>query len=242
MDPNIEKSSSQQYHGANVNLYKRNGELFEHELDTIKTEYPKLHYRNTHKGLVLEGEIAFDITCKEAGERIKDSYLVQIAFPDDYPKNHPIVKEVGGRIPKNYHRSGDELCLGVPSEVYLKFAENPTLIHFIRELLEHYLYLHSYWEKHKGKSVFERPHGGQGVLEYYSGIFGIKDNDSIISLLEIPASKGYKQSTICPCGSGKKLKKCHGKTILNIQNKVPTTILDYELHQIKKQVYGFGKL
>jgi hypothetical protein len=71
---------------------------------------------------------------------------------------------------------------------------------------------------------------------------GTKDNEAIISLLEIPASKAYKQSMICPCGNRKKLKECHGKIILNIQNKVPTTILEYELRQIKKYVYGFGKL
>jgi hypothetical protein len=176
-------------------------------------------------------------------ERIKDSYLVQIAFPDNYPQNHPTVKEIGGRIPNNYHRNGDEFCLGVPSEVYLKFVENPTLLHFIRGLLEPYLYKYSYWEKHNGKTPFdERPHGGEGVCEYYSEVFGTKDNDAIISLLEIPMSKAYKQSMICPCGSGNKLKKCCGKIILNIQNRVPTTILEYELLQIKKHVYGLGKL
>lgn len=243
MDPNIEKLSVQQNLGANANSYRRNPELFERELDTIKTDYPNLHYRNTPNGLVLEGEIAFDITCKEVGERIKDSYLVQIAFPDDYPRSPPTVKESVGRITSNFHKSGDTNCLGVPSEIYLKFAENPTILHFIRGLLEPYLYTHSYWNKHNGKTPFgERPHGGEGVLEYYSGIFGTKDNDAIISLLEIPASKAYKQSMICPCGNGKKLKKCHGKIILNIQNKVPTTILDYELRQIKKHVYGFWKL
>lgn len=243
MDPNIEKSLFQQNLGANVSSYRRNAELFERELDAIKSDYPNLHYRNTPKGLVLEGEIAFDITCKEVDERIKDSYLVQIAFPDNYPQNHPTVKEIGGRIPNNYHRNGDELCLGVPSEVYLEFAENSTLLHFIRGLLEHYLYKYSYWKKHNGKTPFdERPHGGEGVCEYYSEVFGTKDNDAIISLLEIPMSKAYKQSMICPCGSRKKLKKCHGKIILNIQNKVPTTILDYELNQIKKHLYGLGKL
>jgi len=245
MDPNIEKSSFQQNRGATTNAYKRNSELFERELDIIKTDYPNLHYRNTPNVLVLEGEIAFDITCQKAGERIRitDSYLVQISFPDDYPQSHPTVKEIGGRIPKNYHKTGDELCLGIPSEIYLKFAENPTLLHFIRELLEPYLYKYSHWEKHNGKTPFdERPHGGEGVLEYYSEIFGVKDNDAIIDLLEIPASKAYKQSMICPCGNGKKLKKCHGKIILNIQNKVPTMILEYELNQIRKYVYGFAKL
>jgi hypothetical protein len=213
-------------------------------LDTIKTDYPNLHYRNTPNGLVLEGEIAFDITCKKVGEiiRIKDSYLIQISFPDDYPQSHPTVKEIGGKISKNYHKTGDDLCLGIPSEIYLKFAENPKLLYFIRGILEHYLYLHSYWEKHNGKPFCERPHGGEGVLEYYSDIFGVEDNDTIIDLLEIPKSKAYKQSMICPCGSGMKLKKCHGKIILNIQNKVPSKILDYELRQMTKYVYGFGKL
>ena len=243
MDPSIEKSSFQQNLGANVSSYRKNAKLFERELDNIKSDYPNLHYRNTPKGLVLEGEVAFDITFKEVKERIRDSYLVQISFPDNYPQDHPTVKEIGGRIPSNYHRNGDELCLGVPSEVFLKFVKNPTLLHFIRELLEHYLCKYSYWEKHNGKTPFnERSHGGEGVCEYYSEIFGTKDNEAIISLLEIPMSKAYKQSMICPCGSRKKLKKCHGKIILSIQNTIPTKILDYELRQLKKYVYGLWKL
>lgn len=243
MDQNIEKSSLQQNLGANVSSYKRNAEFFERELGAIKSDYPNLHYRNTTNGLVLEGKIAFDITCREVNERIRDSFFVQIVFPDNYPQDYPTVKEIGGRIPNNYHKSGKELCLGVPSEVYLKFVENPTLLHFIREFLEPYLYKYSYWDSHNGNTPFEeRSHGGEGVCEYYNEVFCLKDNEALINLLEIPMNKAYKQSLICPCGSGKKLKKCHGKIILGIQNKVPTKIINYELRQIKKYVYGFSKL
>jgi hypothetical protein len=113
----------------------------------------------------------------------------------------------------------------------------------LQGLLEPYLYIHSYWKKHNGKTPFgQRRHGGEGVLEYYSEIFETKDEEAIFCLLEIAAKKAYKQSMICPCGKGEKLKTCHGKIILNIQNKMPTKILDYELNQIRKRVYGSREL
>lgn len=85
--------------GTTLSLYEDRFELFDKELATIKDDYPKLHYRNTKDGLVLEGEISFDLTCKDknVNERISDSYIVQIAFPNNYPDSPPIASFCCGR-------------------------------------------------------------------------------------------------------------------------------------------------
>ena len=227
--------------GTTLSLYEDRFELFDKELATIKDDYPKLHYRNTEDGLVLEGEISFDLTCKDknVNERISDSYIVQIAFPNNYPDSPPIAKEIGGRIANNFHKNGKELCLDVPSKVYLIFKEDPTLRHFIKELLEPYLYSHSYWKEHNCKMPFgDRSHYGEGIIEHYEDLFGIKGKDVVLDFLELLADGCYKQSMPCPCGSKKKIRKCHGKQFLRIYNLVPIKIIRYELDQILKPRYG----
>ena len=189
--------------------------------------------------MFLEGEINFDLTCKDIGERIKDSYIIRILFPEDYPENPPEVEEIGGKIANNFHKNGQALCLETPSQVYLIFKENLTLENFIKALLEPYLYAHSYSKKHNGKMPFGHSHGGKGLIEFYSEVFSVKDDEIIIDFLELIIKKNYKQSMPCPCKSGKKIKKCHIKALLSRYNKVPNHIIEYELMQIKKEVYGF---
>lgn len=225
-----------------MSIYEDKFELFKKELDTIRADYPNLYYRITEDELFLEGEISFDLTCTYKNERIKDSYLIQISFPPDYPETLPKVKEIGGRIASNFHQSRGTLCLGVPSEVYLVFKEDPTVKHFIKELLEPYLYSHSYSEKHDGKMPFgSRSHYGRGITEYYSEVFGTKDEEVIIKFLEHLLNKDYKQGMLCPCGSKKKIKKCHRKIFLSRYNKVPDSIIAFELKHIKTDLSDFTK-
>jgi hypothetical protein len=223
-----------------LSLYEDNLDLFEEQFATIEGDYPQLHYREMNGVLVLEGKLCFDLTCTEAGERIKDSYLIQLQFPEDYPARPPEAREVGSKIASNFHKSRDKtLCLDIPSRVYMIFMENPTVRHFIRVLLEPYLYAHSYWRKYNGKMPFgDRAHYGDGIVDYYSEYFCVENKEAVIDLLELVVQRNYKQSAMCPCGSRKKIKKCHGKIILDIYNRIPVEIIKYEIDQIRMLRYG----
>lgn len=230
-----------------MSLYEDKFDLFEEQLAEIERDYPNLHYRKTKNGLLLEGELVFDLTCLDVNERIKDSYFIQIKFPQDYPDNHPEVREVGGRIASNFHKSRENtLCLDIPSRVYLIFKENPTIRYFIQVLLEPYLYTHSYWKKHNGKMPFgDRAHYGNGIIDYYSEYFGVENKQAVMDLLELLVMRDYKQSILCPCGSKKKIKKCHGKKFLEIYNHVPLEIIKFEFQQVlttMSDVSPIGKL
>lgn len=222
-----------------MSLYEDKFELFEKQLADIVGDYPKLHYRETKDGLVLEGEISFNLTCRDVGETIEDSYLIQIQFAHDYPDSPPKAREIGGKI-HNFHKyKNGTLCLDIPSRVYMIFREKPTIQHFIRELLDPYLYSHSYAQKYNGKMPFGyRAHYGDGILDYYSEYFDVEDKETVIDFLELLAKRDYKQSVPCPCGSKKKIKKCHSKKLLSIYNRVPVKIIRYELDQARNTVYG----
>ena len=72
------------------------------------------------------------------------------------------------------------------------FKENPSVLHFIRELLEPYLYAHAYWKKYNGQMPFgQRSHYGDGIIEHYSEYFDIKDKEIVIGFLELLSKRYY---------------------------------------------------
>jgi hypothetical protein len=223
-----------------LNTYKKIKALIDKELHEIEVDYPCLHYRETDGKIVLEGEIRFNLKCMSVGEQIQDAYLIQICIPEDYPDNPPIAKEIGGKIADNFHKSKDSiLCLDVPMRVHMIFRENPSLKHFIRELLEPYLYCHSYWKKHNGEMPFGYwAHYGEGILDAYSEYFGVENREAIIDFLKLLSARNYKQNILCPCGKGLKIKKCHGKKFLQIYNMVPDKVFSDELEQARTWLYG----
>lgn len=173
-------------------------------------------------GLILEkkGEDVWQIRGKiwfsreYLKRRIDDEYSVEILVLKDYPISLPKIFEIEGRIPKDFHRFQDEtLCLGAPLEVKALFRKRPTLFGYVDNCVIPYLYSYSYKCKY-GKLPFgELSHGGKGLLEFYQNLFDIKDPRRIQRFLEILSLGNYQDRTRCPCGSGKRLRICHGSLL-----------------------------
>lgn len=153
-----------------------------------------------------------------ADYEITDEYSVEIVIPDEYPNAVPKALEIDNRIPKDFHHYLDgSLCLGAPLAVKHTFSKNPTLAGFVVNCFIPYLYSFSY-KCRFGKMPFgELSHNGYGILEYYRELFGLENHRPILQLLKIIIDDKYRGHTRCPCGSGKRLRACHGKTLLEIK-------------------------
>ena len=57
----------------------------------------------------------------------------------------------------------------------------------------------------------------EGILEYYKELFSVQDGWQVLGLLKILADDNYKGHTLCPCGSGQKLRNCHGNLLREIK-------------------------
>lgn len=151
---------------------------------------------------------------------IEDDFQVEIDIPPEYPNVIPTVKEVGGRIPDDYHRlTNGNLCLGTVAELYLSFTKNPTLLHYVQKHIVDYLYGFSYKEKYGRHPSGERAHGIEGVWEYYRERFQTNNDLAVISLLYILCSNKYRGHQLCPCGSGKKIRQCHLPFVLELSSE-----------------------
>ncbi len=168
----------------------------------------------------IRGTLSFSATFE--GEAIKDAFSILITIPGDYPDSPPAVQETGGRIPVGFHQYPNRtLCLGAPVEVYRRFKADPRLLSFVETLVVEYLYGYAHWEKHGTLPFGELSHGCKGIREYYQNIFNTSNVQIVLALLRVLADGSYRGHHRCPCGSRQILRKCHGPTLLALQENQP---------------------
>lgn len=178
-----------------------------------------------HKGLkniverdgevVVSGPLPFEASADEL-ETITDCFEIELIIPLDFPENLPRAREIGGRIETNYeHRNpSGTLCLAVPVEQRRVFLENPTLLGFVNRLVIPYLYGYCFFTRHGHHPFDEAAHGYEGILRHYADTLDLRDNLSVLAVISYLLEYGYRGHHDCPCGSGKKVRACHGPALM----------------------------
>lgn len=119
--------------------------IHEHFEELVR-RYPTLTLGGEVECNVVTGDLTF--SAEYGGTTVVDCFAVQISIPIDYPDSPPSVKEIGGRIPPDFHKLDDSsLCLAAPLEILRKFSCNRSLLGFVKTLLIPYLFSFSYWEQ-----------------------------------------------------------------------------------------------
>ncbi len=180
-------------------------------------EYPGLSRAPTRGSeIILRGTFEFSAQHPK-GERIDDSYELEIVIPGNFPKRSPTVTEVAPqhfrKIPRNadHHVNRDgTLCLGSPLRLLHEINKEPTLNGFVKRCLIPYLYAISLKAKRRGPLIFnELAHGKDGVLADYLDIFKVDSPQQVIRALElIGMKKRIANKKPCPCNCGKRLGRC----------------------------------
>jgi hypothetical protein len=183
-------------------------------LDTLLLAQPGLAVRpRVGHELVITGEFSF--RARWRGVEVSDTYSIEIAVPASFPPDLPAVKEVGGRIPPDFHRYRDgTLCLGSPIRLSLTLGRSPDLSRFLECCLVPYLYGYSYKEQH-GKLPFgELQHGGVGIVQDLQRLLGVSEQSTCIELLHLTSmARRLANRRPCPCGSGRRVGRCHHRVL-----------------------------
>ncbi|MFW6131604.1 MAG: hypothetical protein ACOC5F_03295 [Candidatus Aminicenantaceae bacterium] len=162
--------------------------------------------------LILDGD--FEFTARnENHSQISDSYRLKIKIPSEYPKNLPIVEEIGKKIPQNkeFHVNPDgSLCLGSRLRLLWEISKKSSLLKFAESFLVPYLYAISYKKKYGGELLFgELDHGLFGELKDFADLVGLKSPEQAKYALQlIGMKKRLANKKPCPCGCGVRLGKC----------------------------------
>lgn len=224
--------------------------LSENVIKQIGKFYPDLKYITENGKNCLKGSLNFRACYNNSNEEfiidpsekmiisdtyIDDKYDIEIEFLRGFPKQFPLVREVGGRIQQIAEKyslkdvtdlhinknQNNAICLCPQPAEKLKYPDEIDLVHFMNNLVVPFFYGLSYYDKSGSWPWNEYPHGDLGIFEFY-GENKEKNDLSLAkrcyeSLKEkneqnkkyITAKNVIKGHSPCICGSKEKFRKCH---------------------------------
>lgn len=218
-------------------------ELFEEMRSSLQKNFPSLQVITESDVVFIRGTLfIFD------DEQIElDRYSIKIKLLPDYPDSVPVVREIGGRIPRPGENSGDRhlftngnCCLFVKEETWKYYPKGMTIVDFIKNIVTYYFLNQTYYEL-TGKWLWgERQHGIYGIIEFYQEELKSKDLKLIVAFIQYLAKTTIKKNRPCYCGSRKKLQNCHYRVLNNYRGKINPEIaktslllLETELEKIR---------
>lgn len=144
---------------------------------------------------------------------LNKQYEISIFVPKK-EKELPYVVDVGGAIDKDYPHIYDDqtLCLATDIDMVKAFDENPSLRAWMNDFVEPYFVTYEYYVRYGEFPMGDREHGEKGILKSYAEIFSVGDMEAF-RIMRFVARGAYRGHHPCPCGSGEKLRKCHGNVI-----------------------------
>lgn len=204
------------------------------EIAELLARYPGLRLvPSGSTTLRVEGTLAFSASSKKT-EVIEDGYDVRIEAPENFPEQMALAWETGGRIPPNYHKlTNGALCLGSRVGLRLQMGGAPSLLRFVERCVIPYLYGYSYSLKHGPPPFGELAHGEFGSLQDLARLLGAKDLDLAFRYCVLAATtRRSANRQLCPCGSGRRLGRCHNRKVNALRKRVGRSVLASETRTI----------
>lgn len=165
-------------------------------------------------------------------------YNIRIIIHEVYPKKLPQVINIDGTIPKEFgHFYVDgSLCLGSPMELYLSAIEN-NISDYLIKYIDSYLYAATYFIKYNSQFPYgERSHGTMGIIEFWKEYLNTDDYKVIHNVMDYISKDNYRGHNLCSCGSGERVRNCHGNKILPIIKNSLIEVVKEELNLFDKEV------
>jgi len=216
------------------------GNLVERQFRELAAAHTGFKLTNHEDGsFLISGNFRLDAEYNDI--TIVDTFALEISVPRDFPAQIPIVMETGGRIPRgaDSHVNPDgSLCLNVPLELRKMFYESGTLLEFVNKSVVEFLYGFAYREKHGKLPYGEWSHYGEGLLEYYKELFNVEEDVLVVGLLRILVDNDFQRQMLCPCGSKKKLRRCHGVQLREVIQYQPTSQFMYDYMEVFRHIVG----
>lgn len=178
----------------------------------------------------IKGEDSFDVVgdiyvnAHWGGFVVDEWFSIKITA-ENFPALPPLCIETSGKV-INYHiNPKKDLCLGSPRVLHEAIMALPDIIFYINKFVIPFFFSFRYHQQYGISPFGELAHGGDGLLPNYREIF--KANDlTICTLLTYGTKFLYRGHHPCPCGSGLRLRKCHGPRLRALfENYHPALLL-----------------
>jgi ubiquitin-protein ligase len=142
-----------------------------------------------------------------------DTISVEIAFPDDYPKREPKIRETAGRFKpdgKRHINSADgTFCLWIPEESKWDRKDADAILTWFNEVIV-FLDRQLLYEVTCQWTGPQRRHGDEGRIDYVMEKTACDEFTARLALMIFRKGHGViERDAKCPCASGKTWDKCH---------------------------------
>ncbi|MBQ8280461.1 MAG: hypothetical protein IJZ23_11510 [Roseburia sp.] len=185
-------------------------------IEMIKENYPTLKIDRGDNGYIVAGELFLNHLYGDV--RMTGTFTIEIVISDNFPLELPCVRELSDAITPEYpHINTDgQLCLASELELKMFFSQCTDMSLFVEKYIIPYLYTYCYYKEYGVYPYGERSHGVQGNLEYLKDLFELDDWGQVFDVMVFVAESSYRGHLECPCGSGKKIRNCHGTVLRQV--------------------------
>jgi hypothetical protein len=202
-----------------------NGKRLAHDRELVVKHYPQLLYEMEDQQVArLRGQLLF---VSDSG--ITTRVAVRIDFPDRYPELEPIAFDDENRFPAELDRhllSDGRCCLWLPVRSRWKQSDPDALLAFLDEValfFDRQLVYDATGRKNWPGG--EYPHGRDGYIEFLIETLAI-DRLKLDALAPALLNRTQpERSDPCPCGSGRKFKRCHAVRIWEVQKTIHSGLM-----------------
>ncbi len=191
-------------------------------LDAVEVVQPGLVPVRLSDPPALRGEFLV-----REGDIVLERFAVEVRLQRESERALPEIREVGGRIPRNadQHVSSDgTLCIVQPASFWFHYPEGLTLSEFLQGPLQSHLAGQVLVARGGVWPLGEWGHGAEGVAQSFSEILGAKAPGVLRALVAAVAGEWIGGHERCPCGSGRKFRKCHGPVVLKAKRNIPLNV------------------
>jgi uncharacterized protein YecA (UPF0149 family) len=154
---------------------------------------------------------------------------VRIDFPDRYPELEPTAYDDENRFPPDLDRHllrDGRCCLWLLARSRWKPYDPDALLTFLDEVALFFdrLLVHDATGRKKWPGG-EYPHGRVGYIEFLMETLAV-DRSKLDALAPAPLNRARpERNDPCPCGSGRKFKRCHALGIWQVQQTIHSELM-----------------
>ena len=214
----------------------RNTSQFERDFEAIKGNFPKLRFTKAKNCWRIQG--ALDI-CDLNGS-YWGTFEITLLVPLSYPYCVPELYETSNLIPRVLDNHIDEkgaCCVDMKHKLIFQSKMGISLLSFFTKWVYPY-FANQLYRQHENKYAGqEYAHRFEGVEQFYQEDLYLNREGAFNMLQAIFASRSIGRNAACPCGSGKKLKRCHQQSY-DLLKSVGKEILSSDLQGFKNACMG----
>ena len=166
-----------------------------------------------------------------------DKFEIEIIIRRGFPKVEPVVRELGGKIPRtsDRHINEDEgtCCIEV-WETWLVEHPDANISDFFDIPVRNFFLGQVPTEESERFPFGEHAHYELGRLAAYANLLGCEHKkQKIVRILEALRYSPPRGHWDCPCGSGKRIRNCCRRPLLEKSQSIPPSLAESLLKKLK---------